>query len=144
MPKTTLYLTALLIMTMRAACTAETQETIYDEANVPAYTLPDPLTMPDGTPVSDAATWHDRRRPEILQLFEQHVYGTPPGRPAALRFETRSVDTTALGGTATRKEIALLFTENEDGPRMDLLVYLPNRRTGPVPAFIGLNFYSTG
>ena len=143
MPKTTRHLTALLIMTMLAACTADsqTEEINYDEAGVPAYTLPDPLVLADGTPVASADAWRNQRRPEILRLFEQHVYGKTPDRPAALRFETQSVDTEALGGTATRKEIAVLFTEDEDGPRMDLLIYLPNTRTGPVPAFVALNFY---
>ena len=29
----------------------------YDESKVPAYTLPDPLVLNDGTPVTDAASW---------------------------------------------------------------------------------------
>ena len=117
------------------------QETNYDEANVPAYTLPDPLVLADGTPVADALTWHTQRRPEILRLFEQHVYGKTPGLPPALRFETRSVDTVAFGGQATRKEVAIFFTNDDEDLRMDLLVYLPNNRTGPVATFVGYNFY---
>jgi len=46
-------------------------------AEVPVYTLPDPLRLADGTKVSDAGTWRARRRPEILKLFEEHVYGKP-------------------------------------------------------------------
>ena len=143
MPKTTHRFIALLIMTVLAAGIAESQaqEANYDEARVPAYTLPDPLVLADGTPVADADAWRDRRRPEILRLFEEHVYGKTPNRPATLRFEIRSVDTQALGGNATRKEIALYFTDDDDGPRMDLLLYLPNNRTGPVATFVALNFY---
>ena len=47
----------------------------YDEDQVPAYTLPDPLVMASGEPVADAATWIQTRRPEILQLFKPNVYG---------------------------------------------------------------------
>jgi hypothetical protein len=120
---------------------SQVQEANYDEARVPAYSLPDPLAFADGTPVANADAWRDRRRAEILHLFEQHVYGKTPDRPAPLRFEPRSVDSSALGGKATRKEILVYFTADDEGPRMDLLVYLPNDRTGPVPAFVALNFY---
>ncbi len=138
-----LRFTPLLILTALSACTADsdTEEANYDEARVPAYTLPDPLVSADGTPVADADAWRDRRRPEILRLFEQHVYGETPGRSVAPRFELRSVDTEALGGKATRKEIAVYLSESDAGPRMDLLLFLPNDRTGPVPTFLGLNFY---
>jgi len=112
----------------------------YDEAKVPAYTLPDPLVFSNGDPVTRAAQWWEQRRPEIVRLFEEHVYGKAPGEPVALRFHVRSVDAEALGGRATRKEVVIDLLGREDGPRLDLLLYLPNERTGPVPAFLGLNF----
>ena len=112
----------------------------YDEAKVPPYTLPDPLTLADGTKVTSARLWSQRRRPEILRLFEEHMYGKAPGRPRGMQFETRSVDKMALGGKATRKEVSVYFTNRPSGARMDILIYLPNQRTGPVPIFLGLNF----
>jgi hypothetical protein len=112
----------------------------YDEAKVPVYTLPDPLLLSNGTPVPDADTWRQKRRPEILRLFEQEVYGRSPGKPAAIRFETTSVDTAGLGGKAARKEVSVYFTAGKDAPRMDILLYVPNHQKSPVPAFIGLNF----
>ena len=115
--------------------------TNYDEANVPHYTLPDPLVLSDGAPVDDADAWWNRRRPEILALFEQHVYGKAPGKPERLSFDLTSEDRQALGGKATRKEIAVYFTEDKTGPRMNLLLYLPNTSSNPVPVFVGLNFY---
>jgi len=131
-----------LALILLVVCVAKAQagEVNYDEAKVPPYTLPDPLMLADGTKVTDAQTWWERRRPEILRLFEQHVYGKSPGRPEGMWFETRSVDKEALGGQATRKEITIHFTAQKDGPRMDLLIYLPNGVPKPVPTFIGLNF----
>ena len=51
---------------------------IYREEQVPAYSLPDPLTMNDDLRVTDAVTWAQKRRPEILELFRRHVYGRAP------------------------------------------------------------------
>ena len=112
----------------------------YDERAVPAYELPDPLVLADGTRVSDALMWRERRR-EILQLFENHVYGRAPGRPEGMAFEVTSVDGGALGGTATRKEVSVHFTGGGAGAGMDLLIYLPNGGAGAVAAFLGLNYY---
>jgi hypothetical protein len=63
---------------------------IKDEANVPPYTLPDPLVCVDGTRVTDAKAWREKRRPELMRLFESEMYGrTPIARPAELKFVVR-------------------------------------------------------
>ncbi len=113
----------------------------YDEAKVPEYNLPDPLILSDGTKIIDAESWWDQRRPEILKLFEKQVYGQAPGRPEDMLFETRSVDEEALGGRATRKEVVVYFSGRKDGPKMEILIYLPNGEPKPIPTFVGLNFY---
>lgn len=119
---------------------AQQIEDNLDESRVGTFTLPDPLVLEDGRPVADAETWAARRRPELLALFETHVHGrvVPPPRPPA--FETLSIDRAALGGTAVRKQVRARFA---DGPRpaMDVLIYLPAAARGPVPVFVGLNFY---
>lgn len=116
------------------------QEVNYDESKAGAYTLPDPLLFANGEKVSAAKTWTSRRREEILQLFRDHVYGNSPARPDAMRFVVRSVDSNAFNGTATRKEIRVLFSGKEDGPRMDILIYLPNKVKKPA-IFVGLNYF---
>ena len=117
----------------------------YDEAAVPAYTLPDPLTLEDGTPVESADVWRDQRRPELVRLFEEHVYGEVPGAPEGMRFEVTSEDPAALGGMATRREVTIHFTADAQAdptaPKLDLLLYIPNNTPRPVPAFLGLNFF---
>jgi hypothetical protein len=112
----------------------------YDEAQVPDYTLPDPLTREDGNPVTTAADWHTLRRTEVFTLFEHFVYGRAPGRPEALLVETTSVVDGALAGLATRKEITLRFSNAPRSPVIRILLYLPLHREGPAPVFVGINF----
>jgi hypothetical protein len=116
------------------------QEANYDESKVPQYTLPDPLVCSDGTKVADVDTWGQKRRPEILGLFEEHMFGKAPGKPQLMTFITTSVNKTALDGQATRKEVTVYFTGRQQDPNMTILLYLPNKGTKPAPVFIGLNF----
>lgn len=120
--------------------TARAAETNIDEAQVPQYTLPDPLVLANGDKVADAETWRTKRRPEILELFRTQMFGRSPGRPAGMTWEVFDCDRQALGGTATRKQVTVYFAGKKDGPSMEILIYLPNAATKPVPAFVGLNF----
>lgn len=123
------------------ALAADPPDVLYDESKVPNDPLPELLIRSDGTRVRDAQTWRAARRPEIVRLFEEHVYGRSPKPTHAITFEVTSLDKQALGGKATRKEVTIYLTGRKDGPKMDLLLYLPNAATKPVPAFLGLNFY---
>ncbi len=119
----------------------------YEEAKVPPYTLPDPLVCEDGTQVKSAKAWKQKRRPELMRTFETEMFGkTPLGRPENLRFVLREEKKDARGGKATRLRVGILFAGREEGPQMELLVYLPNGARRAVPVFLGLNFdgnYST-
>ena len=112
----------------------------YDEAKVPRYELPDPLTMQNGTRVKSAKDWVEKRRPEVLELFRKHVYGRSPERPSGLKFKVIQNDTTALGGQASRREVRITFARKEATPEATLLIYLPKDTDGPVPAFLTINF----
>jgi hypothetical protein len=132
---------ALALLALAAAMVrAQPPGANYDEARVPAYTLPDPLRLLDGRPVRDAAAWREQRRPEVLRLFEEHVYGKSPGRPPAMRFVVVETDPRALDGRATRRQVRVLLDGTEAGPAFEILLYVPNAATHPVPAFLGPNF----
>ena len=111
----------------------------FDEAKVPAYTLPDPLLCADGTRVTGSAQWLGKRRPEILRLFNEQVYGKAPGRPEKALYATLD-SSLALEGTAIRKQVTLTLRQGKKEISIGLLLYLPSGRPGPVPAFLGLNF----
>lgn len=112
-----------------------------DETKVPAYTLPDPLQRADGKRVTDPQQWLHQQRAALLKLFADNVYGRMPVKPGNMKFKIISVDSFALGGSAIRKQVTILFTNTASAPSMDLLIYLPKSAKGPVPVFMGLNFY---
>ena len=109
------------------------------ESKVPSYTLPDPLLTEAGKVVKNRRQWEKVRRPELMALFETEMFGKMPGKPADMHFKVLSSDAEALGGKATRKEVAVYFDAAEK-VYMTLLMYVPNDRKGPVPAFLGVNF----
>jgi len=112
----------------------------YTEAKVGSYTLPDVLKLADGQPVRDAATWLEKRRPEIVRLFEENQYGRSPGRPAEMSFDVFEKAMPALGGKAIRRQVTIYFSKDTDGPKMDLLIYLPAGAGNPVPLLLNLGF----
>jgi hypothetical protein len=113
----------------------------YDESKVPPYVLPDPLQGKDGKRVTTSQQWMQHQRAAMLKLFADNVYGRMPAKPKHMHFKIYSVDSSALGGIAIRKQVTIFFNDDVSSPSMDLLLYLPKSVKKPVPVFIGLNFY---
>jgi hypothetical protein len=123
------------------ACGADDQFN-YDEAKVGAYTLPDPLVMQDGTPVTTAEGWRDRRRPELIDLFETQVYGRRLPKPPELRFDITATDATAVDGRATRTQVRIHgLGGDSDKAAIVLTLYTPNDADERVPAFVGMHLF---
>lgn len=133
-------LTLLVCVGSAASAPGQPQGFNYDEDKVPEYTLPELLKNSDGTPVRTADEWFGKRRPEILELFRKHVFGRLPEKRNQIRTRLRS-RATVLDGAALRREITVFFTDADDGPAMDILVYTPTAAATPVPCFLGLNFH---
>jgi hypothetical protein len=112
----------------------------YDEAKVGMYTLPDPLVLANGQRVRDAKTWNSQRRTEIVRLFEENEYGRAPGRPKEMSFDVFDKGTLAMGGKALRKQITIYFTADKNGPKEDIVLYLPPDAKKPVPVLFTINF----
>jgi hypothetical protein len=112
----------------------------YDEAKVGTYTLPDPLLLANGKRVNDAKTWVEKRRPEIVRLFEANQFGQSPGRPAGMSFDVFDRGTPAFDGKALRRQVTIHFSADRDGPKMDLLIYLPANSTKSVPLLLNISF----
>jgi len=111
----------------------------YDEAKVGTNTLPDPLKLANGQPVRDAATWFQQRRPEIIKLYEDNIYGRVPVTAPRVTFTATPVGALELAGQARRQQVVGRFG-GADGPTMTIAMFLPAKATGPVPLVLSLSF----
>lgn len=102
-------------------------------------TLPDPLTMLDGTKVTSVDAWQQKRAPELRALFQHYMYGVIPASPKNEKFTVVREDKDYFGGKATLREVDVALGV-AGAPTLHLLEVTPNKRTGPAPVFVGLNF----
>lgn len=101
--------------------------------------FPDPLVMLDGSRIETADQWRTRRRPELKALFQHYMYGVLPPAPNNLTATVDAGDPNFSGGKGTKKQITLRFGP-AGTPALQLMLVVPNRRTGPAPVFVGLDF----
>lgn len=105
------------------------------EEKVPAYELPPLLRSVDDEAITSAAQWQSNRE-DLIALFADHIYGHTPKEQIPVHARVIESDQTALNGKALRQQVELDFL----GHKITLLIYRPNNTTGPVPAFLALNF----
>lgn len=144
----TLKLTATIALALFLSLGAKAQDrdviagipVNYDESKVGDYKvgLPDPLTLLNGQKVTTVKQWEKKRRPEILKIFEENQFGKWPARKPKLRYDI--VEDLGFEGTAVRKQLTLYFSEDKEGPRVDVLIYLPKDANAPVPLLLNLSF----
>jgi hypothetical protein len=113
----------------------------YDETKVPEYKLPEILISNNGKKIQTAEDWITIRRPEIIKLFEEYVYGKFPETDLKIKFETVKTDSNALCGKAIQKDVVACFLKEGDTIQMEILIFIPANATKPVPLFLGMNFY---
>lgn len=112
----------------------------YDENKVPDYTLPDLLITQNGEKINVPESWMKIRRPEILSLFEENMYGKIPGELKISSWKILEESNQALGGKAIRKQVLLTFENNGKKLDVNLLIYLPKTKK-KAPLFVGYNFF---
>jgi hypothetical protein len=112
----------------------------YSEDSVGVYTLPDPLVLLNGKKVTDAKTWYDKRRPEIIKLYEENQFGRYPEAPKDMSFVLFEKGTPAFNGKALRRQVTVYFTKDTSNFKMDLAIYLPANKKGKVPLLLNVSF----
>jgi pimeloyl-ACP methyl ester carboxylesterase len=115
------------------------REPNYDEAKVPVYTLPDLLKTTTNRSVQNKTIWEQVRRPEIIKLFEDNVYGQMPKAVDRLTYSVKNENARAMAGKATLKEVQIDVTHHNKSLTINLVLFTPNQQKGPVPVFLLIN-----
>ena len=140
---------AVLLFSSNITLTREPKEydsdVIYDQSKVSHYDLPPLLVTAEGKTIKTPEEWRNIRRPQILALFSNLVYGRvpKPESPIKTEFEVKKTDPEFMGGKATRKDVQIRFSNEKGKAEMLVLVFVPNKATKPVPAFVKHSFNNT-
>ena len=111
----------------------------YSEEKVHPYTLPDVLLCEDGTKVTTVKQWERKRRPEILELFSNYMFGKVPFPPSKPKWRIKCTDYSALGGKAIRRDVEIWLLRNAHNSKVSLQIYLPHEAMQhPVPLFFAI------
>jgi len=70
----------------------------YDESKAnPFPNLPDPLTLNNGQKINTSQMWWEKRRPEIIEMYEKHVYWRIPKDVPKVTWTVTAVDHETIG-----------------------------------------------
>jgi len=132
-------LSSLFILALIQVHAQNAAEANYDESKVPPYTLPDVLKTTTNRDVRDKATWEKVRRPEIIKLFEENVYGQMPKTYDRLTYSIKNENASAMAGKALLKEVVIEVVRNNKSLKINLVLFVPTKQKGPVPVFLLIN-----
>lgn len=78
----------------------ESKHPNYDELIANPYPFyPDPLITESGKKVKNAKMWYKTRRPELVKLFEDNVYGRIPENTPSVKWEVTNEEKKDFAGT---------------------------------------------
>ena len=147
--KKTIICIAVLLLISTLVFSREPKEydgdLIYDESKIPHYDLPRLLVTAEGKRVTTSEEWRNVRRPQILSLFSNLVYGCVPEPESPIKtvFKVRKTDPKFMDGKATRKDVQIRMSNDKGAVEMLVLVFVPNKANKPVPAFMKHSFNNT-
>lgn len=136
--KKTLFLLITLLITQLVF--AQQFVPNYDESKVPKFVVPDPLVTFSQKKVKNVKDWEKKRRPELLKIFTQNMFGEIPGDLKITSVEILEQSENAYNGKARRKQVLLHFENNGKKFGFTILIYLP-KNVEKAPLFLGYNFY---
>ena len=129
----------LFLFLMSGLTFSQQQNAIYEESQVPEFKLPDVLTCFNGRKVKSEKVWEKKRRPEILKVFTNEVYGKVPEELKITKVDVWETSDHALNDLAVRKQLSLFFRKNNRNLEVNVFMYLP-KSPKKAPVFLAYNF----
>ena len=113
----------------------------YDESKAnPFSDLPDPLLTTDGHKVTTPQMWWDKRRPEIVEMFEKYVYGRIPRDVPRVSWTVTTVDHEMMGFTPVIAKDLIGEVDNSSyssiSVRIHMTLVTPANAKGAVPVLM--------
>ena len=113
----------------------------YDESKANPYPLlPDPLRLNNGREVKSTKDWSDTRRPQIVEAFEENVYGKIPAQIPAVHWSVAAIDKENIGGHPVIAKDLIGQVDNLSYPAISVTIHmtlvLPANAAGPVPVLM--------
>lgn len=99
-----------------------------EQAKTSGYNLPEVLKTIDGGNVTSLAVWKKNRRPEIVTLFEDNVYGQMPERYDKIAFNVTHDVADAMDGKAHLKEVTITVWKAGQSMDIHLILFTPNNK----------------
>ena len=127
----------MVIFCLASGLMAGTRDYDKDPADMPTYALPEVLKTLNGNPVTTSEQWDTIRRPEILSLFEQNVFGQMPSVKCRVNYSIVSNDDQALNGEAVR-QAGLVKVDLENGASISIptVLFYPKKSRKKIPLFM--------
>jgi hypothetical protein len=114
-----------------------------DEAKVQPYFLPNPLEFNNGLKVTSAEQW-DKRRIEIIDLFENEIYGKLPENIPTVNWKLVSEKDTVDGEFPVKIKVLEGVVDNSSYSEIDVVISLtvgtPANNSSPVPVIMEFGF----
>jgi hypothetical protein len=114
------------------------------ESKVNDYILPDPLILKSGHQVNTPKDWRQKRRPEIVEDFENEIYGQIPENIPEVTWKVIAQKDTAIGDYPIKEKTLSGIVDNSSFPdievEIELLVATPANATEPVPLVLEFGF----
>jgi hypothetical protein len=112
----------------------------YDEKTANPYpNLPDPLTFHNGSKVKTAAQWQ-KRRAEIVELFDREIYGRRPKNVPKVTWTVASTTEGKAGNVAVMTKQLVGRVDNSGYPDLNVTILAtlstPKSAKGPVPVVL--------
>ncbi len=133
-------LTLLSLLLIWGTILAQPYYHIKSEHEIPPYELPPLLKSRSGKKIKNIKKWEKIRKPEILKLFAQEIYGEVPIPLPIKKTRVIEKETMVFDGLGKRSQVELTFENNNRIVHFDILIYLPAKYL-TTPVFIGYNHY---